>query len=406
MDRSLATPVRSHTTAPARRGRPARPSRKPLPPIPLQRPELPEPAAILEYYELSRQANFYSNGGPCATLLSERLSEYLGGETHCIPVSNCTVGLMVALRAACGRRRGPRRRVLCPSYTFTATGCAVAWCDFDPVFVDVEPDGWHINPDQLEIELSRYAGSVKGVLACATFGTAPSGEQRAAWRAICASHDVPLVIDSAPGFGALDEFGRRLGGLGDVEVFSFHATKPFAIGEGGMIATPDPELAKRIRRLLNFGLERGSRASAEIGLNGKMSELHAATGLAMLDMFDDVLRRRRANARRLSDTIAHLPYTHQRGAVDSTWQIFHLQAPSPAVRARCVELAPAYGVELRTMHDPSLHRQPAFARHATGCLDVTDRLGARALALPMANDLPDHAFERIPALLATAAAAG
>jgi dTDP-4-amino-4,6-dideoxygalactose transaminase len=402
MESPLVSVEPTWTPAPKRRVQPER-SRSPLKPvIPLQHPELPPPEAILAYYELARDASFYSNGGPCATLLAESLSCYLGGRTRSIPVSNCTAGLMVALRAACGQPDGRRRHVLCPSYTFTATACAIAWSGFEPVFVDVEPEGWHMDPDRLEDTLRKHANTVAGVLACATFGTAPPNAQRMAWRESCEQHAVPLLIDAAPGFGALDENGRRIGSLGDTEIFSFHATKPFAIGEGGAIVTGDHELEDRITRLINFGLERASRSSREIGLNAKMSELHAATALAMLDRFEDVLRRRRANAERLQAATAHLPYTDQHGASRSTWQIFHLLAPSPAVRARCLELAPKHGIEIRTMHDPALHHQPAFSDHAHGPLPVSDFLAERALALPMANELPEDAFERIPALLEAA----
>jgi dTDP-4-amino-4,6-dideoxygalactose transaminase len=402
MERSLVTATRPRTPPPNRRAQAVRVGSPLKPVIPLQHPELPPPEEILRYYELAREASFYSNGGPCATLLSESLSSYLGVHTRSVPVSNCTTGLMVALRAACGQPTQHRRRVLCPAYTFTATGCAIAWSGFEPVFVDVDLDGWHMDPNELDGALREYAGTVAGVLACATFGTAPPNEQRAAWRTSCESHGVPLLIDAAPGFGALDEDGRRIGGLGDTEIFSFHATKPFAIGEGGLIVPKDAELEQRIMRLMNFGLARSSRASTEIGLNAKMSELHAATALAMLDGFDDVLRRRRANAERLRGASAHLPFTFQRGSSRSTWQILPLLAPSAAVRTRCLELAPKHGIEIRTMHDPALHRQPAFAGFAHGHLEVTDSLAERALALPMANELPEDAFERIPALLEAA----
>ena len=383
-------------------GVPWSPVAEPL--IPLQRPELPPPAAIMEYYQLACDASFYSNGGPCATLLSQRLGAYLGGEVFCIPVSNCTAGLMVALRAACGSAGDERRIVLCPSYTFTATGGAIAWAGFDPVFVDVEADGWHMSPAALAAALERHGDAVAGVLACATFGTAPSREQRAAWRAECERHGVPLLIDSAPGFGASDEDGRPIGGLGDTEIFSFHATKPFAIGEGGLIVTADADLAARAVRFTNFGLARGSRASSEIGLNAKMSELHAATALAMLDRIDDVVARRRGNAERLRAAARGLPLTFQRGSERSTWQLFHLLAPDAAVRQRCLELAPTWGIEIRTMHDPPLHRQPAYARCEHDGLPVTEALAERALALPMANALSGDAYDRIPAFLAAATA--
>src|SRR5918998_4597710 len=221
--------------------------------VPFQQPQLPPPAAIMEYYALSQAASFYSNGGPCSRLLSERLEAYLGSGAYCIPVSNCTAGLMVALRAAVGAPRGRRRRILTPSYTFTATACAIEWAGYEATFVDIEPHGWHLSPTALEAAFEQFGDEVAGVLACATFGTAPPDSQRAAWREACHRRRVPLLVDSAPGFGALDEHGRPLGAQGDTEIFSFHATKPFAIGEGGLIVTTDPDEAARVSRLVNFG---------------------------------------------------------------------------------------------------------------------------------------------------------
>jgi dTDP-4-amino-4,6-dideoxygalactose transaminase len=409
MARSATRPVTSPApalTAPAAARVAAAPALRPGPKavIRLQHPEPPAPQDIFKYYDLAREAAFYSNGGPCATLLSEHLGYYLGSDTIAIPVGNCTVGLMVALRGACGAPAGTRRRIITPSYTFTATACAISWAGFEPVFVDVETDGWHIDPAALEDALDNYGETVAGVLACATFGTPPASVQRSAWRSACERRGLPLLVDSAPGFGATDDQGRPLGGLGDTEIFSFHATKPFAVGEGGLIATSDAELAERIGRLINFGLEPGSRASVDIGINAKMSELHAAAGLAMLDRIDDVVRRRRLNAQRLHQAIADLPYGLQAGSDRSTWQIFHLLAPTPEIRDRCLELAPQHAIEIRTMHAPVLHTQPAFAGAEHGPLPVTESLGERALALPMANQLPEDAYERIPALLRAACA--
>jgi dTDP-4-amino-4,6-dideoxygalactose transaminase len=135
-----------------------------------------------------------------------------------------------------------------------------------------------------------------------------------------------------------------------------------------------------------------------------MSELHAAAGLAMLDRIDDVVRRRRLNAQRLQEAVADLPYRLQAGSDRSTWQIFHLLAPTPEIRERCVQLAPEHAIEIRTMHAPVLHLQQAFAHAERGPLPVTESLGERALALPMANQLPEDAYERIPALLRAACA--
>ena len=370
--------------------------------LPVQRPQLPPPEAIFDYYRASVDSGWFANGGPCAQLLARRIEERLGGHVFGVPVANCTAGLMAALRAACGAPDAGRRLVLTPSFTFTATAGAIEWAGFEPAFVDIEPDGWHLDPVALDEALEHFGSAVAGVLACSTFGSAPTTEQRAAWRAACERHGVPLIVDSAPGFGSVDEHGCPLGAAGDTEVFSFHATKPFACGEGGMVVTADAELAAHVARLVNFGLEPGTRTSTESGFNGKMSELHAATGLAMLDRLDAVLRTRRERAARLHAEIGHDRVAIQRGAAGSAWQFFHGLLPDAAQRARLVELAEPHAVQLRTLHDPPLHRHPAYARHPRRDLTVTEDIAARSVAMPMANDLADDEIARIATLVGAA----
>ena len=106
---------------------------------------------------------------------------------------------------------------------------------------------------------------------------------REAWRATCDAAGVPLVVDSAAAFGARDEHRRLVGSDGATHVFSFHVTKPFAVGEGGLLVTGDAEVARRAESLVNFGIDGPERTSAVAGINAKMSELHAAGALAMLD---------------------------------------------------------------------------------------------------------------------------
>ena len=353
----------------------------------------------MRYYALAEEARFYSNGGPCQRLLTDRLQQYLGGATHIMPVSNATVGLMAAVRGACGMRTDSRPVILTPAYTFTATAAAIEW----PLRARVRR---HRAP-RLAPGPGLARGRVRalwrsgrrGARLCDVRHRAIRGAA-SAWRDLCDAHGVPLMIDSAPGFGTRDADGVLLGAEGDIEIFSFHATKPFSAGEGGIVATADPELAARIGRMINFGLEPGTRISADIGFNGKMSELHAAAALAMLDRIDDVVALRQGHARRLRAAIgpdAHLQF--QADSATSTWQIFHVLTPTPEMRDRVLALAPEHGVEVRTMHDPALHTHPAYANCRRMPLPVTEAASARALALPMANELSDEAIARIAGLV-------
>jgi dTDP-4-amino-4,6-dideoxygalactose transaminase len=363
------------------------------------RPELPPLDDIARYYALSEEAHFYSNGGPCNQRLATRLAAYVGS-AGCVPVSSCTLGLMAALREACGTPTGGRKLIATPSFTFTATSCAIRWAGFEPLFVDVDPDSWQVDPEALEAALAQHEGSVAGVMGCSTFGTPAPALIREAWRRTCATWGVPLLIDSAAGFGAVDDEGRRLGGLGDTEVFSFHATKPFAIGEGGAVMTADPDMAARIARTINFGIDPGSQTSVLAGLNAKMSELQSAAGLAMLDRFDDALSSRRATAKGLQARLAKYPLTYQSGSSGSTWQGFQLLMPDGASRRRAVTLAEELRVEVRTYFDPPLHRHPAFAQApVAGDLAVTERIAGRSLSLPMASALGPRPIARISALM-------
>ncbi len=365
-------------------------------------PEVPSLTEIARYYALAEDAGFYSNGGPCARLLSRRLAAELGADVAVVPVANCTLGLMAALRALCGEPTARRSLIAVPSYTFTATACAIVWSGFEPLFVDVEPGSWQMDADALRTVLEAAEGRVAGVMGCSTFGTAPPDETRVGWRAAAAAAGVPLLLDSAGGFGAVTPGGARVGALGETEIFSFHATKPFAVGEGGAVVTPDPQVAARVERLINFGMEAGGRSSDVAGINAKMSELHAATALAMLDRYPASLARRRATAARLRAALERRGrVAFQAGAEGGTWQVCQALAASGAEREAILAAATAAGVQARAYFDPPVHRQPAFARWAPReGLAVTDDVAARSLSLPMANELTDEQIERIAAVTA------
>ena len=373
---------------------------RPMPPgaadtvLRFQRPRMPDGDRIEAYLTHSRELGWFSNGGPCLQLLTERIEARVG--TEFVPVASGTTGLLAAVSAVTASVSGTARRALMPSFTFPATAQAALWNGLEPLLLDVGADHWHMDPAALERALEAYEGEIAVVLAVSSFGTPPPVEVRTRWEQACARAGVPLVVDSAAGFGAVAADGCPIGGQGDVEVVSFHATKPFAIGEGGGLFTRNGELAAQLRSTINFGFAADRSVVAPLALNGKMSELHAATALAVLDELDEILDARRATARRIR-AAARPGLTWQRECERSTWQFVPVAFESSDARDATIAASGAT-IETRVYYAP-LHQMAVFVRYTPGKLPVTDALASRVLALPMANDLSSHETELIAQLL-------
>lgn len=361
------------------------------PRIPFQAPTMPASEAIDLYFSKSRGERYFSNGGPCAQLLEERIAERVGSR-HAIVVNNATTGLIVSARAAFARRRRDGFVIL-PSFTFAATVTAVLWAGYEPLFCDVDAANLHMEPNCLGTLLRNYGGSVAGVLACSTFGVAPPAETSAAWESLCESSGVPLLVDSAAGFGSLFPSGKPLGNQGMAEVFSFHATKPFAMGEGGAVTTNDDELAAEIRMLINFGFDASRSVAGLPGINGKIPEILCAIGLAVNDGFDSVLATRRRLAARMVRGLTGSGALSQANLLDAAVQFVPIVVEADR-RPHVLAALEGARIQVRTYFDPALHQMPAFCRYPHGSLSTTDDLTRRVVSLPFANEMSDeHADE-------------
>jgi dTDP-4-amino-4,6-dideoxygalactose transaminase len=363
-----------------------------------QQPSFPSAAAIERYLAAARDERWFSNSGPCWRLLRDRLAASTSCE--CVPVANATLGLIVAIAAL--RPRGPGRahQALVPSFAFAASAQAAVWNGLAPVFVDIDPEHWHVAPAALESALARRRGEIAVVIALSSFGTPPPPQVRERWEETCSTAGVPLVVDSAAGFGASAADGRPIGSQGDAEVVSFHAVKPLAAGEGGAVFTRDPDLAAEVLSLTGFALDERKSATRRDGINAKMSEHTAAVSLAALDEFPAALAARRAAAAQI---LAELPegFRPQAEHERSTWQFVPVSAPSAETRDQVLAAA-GEGLELRTYYDP-LHRMPAFEECGRADdLTATRELSGRILSLPMATDLQPDEIAAIGASLRAA----
>ena len=185
--------------------------------------------------------------------------------------------------------RAERRIALVPSFTFAAGPLVLRSLGFDIMFVEIDRVSWQPDFNQVRRFLKRRGTDTAGILLTSTFGVANA--DIASWEELAADHDVPLVVDSAAGFGSRYASGEVLGSRGTCEVFSFHATKVVAIGEGGAISSTNRELIAEIDKKKNFGFDE-NRESVSPGTNAKLPELSCAIGLRQLDVLAERIAQR------------------------------------------------------------------------------------------------------------------
>jgi dTDP-4-amino-4,6-dideoxygalactose transaminase len=343
----------------------------------------------------ARLASSYDLGvltnGPLVRGFEEATAERLG-VAHVVATSSCTTGLMLAVQAVAERGKA----VLMPSFTFSATAHAATWAGAVPAFADCDPGTF-----LLEEDVALDGAGV--VMATHTFGAPchPSALEDRAREA-----GLPLVFDAAHAFGSTHR-GRPVGGFGTAEVFSLTPTKPLVAGEGGLVATGDAALAETLRHGRDYG-NPGDYDTSFAGLNGRMSELHAAVGLESLEDFDEHLARRRALADRYRRQLAGVPGVRMQQVDDgdrSTYKDLTVAvepAAFGATRDDLVAALRAEGVDTRCYFSPPVHRQASYRGVGTppGGLPRTDRLAAEVVSLPIWPDLPPAAVDRVAAVVA------
>ena len=254
--------------------------------FPYLKPSLPAPETWVGYLEESYRQKYFSNFGPLATRLADRMTAtYLRDGYKGVLCASNTAGLIAALQAL----SLAGKKVAIPDFTFAATPQAVFAAGAEPVVCDIDPVTWELSAEGLAAAFEAHP-DIACVIHVRPFGLVRDIEPI---RALCRSRELPLIVDAAAGLGAPSDKAVFGSSDGEIEVFSLHATKVFAIGEGGFIAAPG-EMMKKIKAAMNFGFN-ADRTYGE-GQNAKIDEFRAAIGLAMLQMMDDAVERRRKHA--------------------------------------------------------------------------------------------------------------
>lgn len=352
--------------------------------------ELQEIAAVLESGFLTQ--------GPKTAAFERAVAERIGCR-YAFATSSCTTALHLSLTAL---GVGPGDEVLVADFTFPATANVVVQLGATPVLVDINLETFTMDPADLERKITPRS---KVILPVDAFGCAADFDPILT---IAAEHNLPALEDAATALGTT-YYQRYCGNIATLGCFSFHPRKVITTGEGGMIATNDPELAEKIALLRSHGgVKDGFRFRYEAaGFNYRMSETQSAIGLAQMEKLAGIIRRRRSLAASLSQRLEGIPGV--RLPREPAWgghiyQSYVVLLDEPLDRDAIVEAMRARGVET-TLGSYALHDQPFFQRtygYRAGQLPNSHAAFLRALTLPLYPQMSEAELDQVAEALQAA----
>ena len=345
------------------------------------------------------EANWISSAGPVVREFEQRFAEAVGCEFG-VACSSGTAALHLAL-AALGL--GPGDEVILPTFTMVATANAVTYCGARPVLVDCTPDTWNMDVHAIE---DRITAQTRAIIVVHIYG---HPVDMAPVQALARRHGLWVVEDAAEAHGAHYR-GQPVGSLGDVATFSMYANKNLTTGEGGVVTTNNPEIARRAQTLRDqaFSPERHFWHRYR-GFNYRMTSMQAAVGLAQTERFAELIEARCALARRYAERLSHLPgltLPVERAEVMNVYWMFGVVVQNAFGISRDMlrmQLAEK-GIETRCFFIP-MHRQPIYAPDFVDQrFPVADELCRRGLYLPTFAGLGEGEVDYICGAMAHARA--
>jgi dTDP-4-amino-4,6-dideoxygalactose transaminase len=335
-----------------------------------------------------------TNNGPFVQELEQKLADYLNVK-HCIAMCNATVALEIAARAL-----SLHGEVIVPSFTFVASAHALQWQEITPVFCDVDPHTHNIDPAKIE---NLITPRTTGILGVHVWGRACDVE---ALSAIAHKHQLKLMFDAAHAFACTHQ-GQMIGGFGDAEVFSFHATKFFNSFEGGAITTNNDALAEKIRSMRNFGFA-GMDNVTNIGTNGKMSEVSAAMGLTSLESLSEFIEVNKSNyyayAKGLAG-ISGLKLVSYDDEEKNNYQYIVIEVDEGSAginRDLLVKILQAENIRARRYFFPGCHQMEPYLSYFPNAglvLPETEKLTQKVLQLPTGTSVGQKDISQISDLI-------
>ena len=332
--------------------------------------------------------------GPEVTALEAALAKFSGAR-HVIACASGTDALLMVLMA---KQLGPGDAVLCPSFTFCATGEAVALTGATPVFVDVDEATFNMDAASLERGIAsakRLGLKPRAVIPVDLFGQSADHD---AVGAIAAAEGLFVLDDAAQGFGASYK-GRRLGTFGLATATSFFPAKPLGcFGDGGAIFTDDDELAERLRSIRVHGQGSNKYDNVRLGLTARLDTMQAAILIEKLGIFEDEIAARNEVAERYARGLGNVVTVPRLAeGCTSVWAQYTIRLPKGANRDGFAAALKAQGIPSAIYYPKSMHQQTAYRDFpvADGGLPVSERLSDDVISLPMHAYLDEPTQARI-----------
>ena len=299
------------------------------------------------------------------------------GMKHAVAVNSGGSALFLALKAL---GIGPGDEVIVPDFTMIATAAAVSHCGATPVFVDSSEHSFNIDPAKIE---EKITPKTKMIMPVHIYGEPCDMD---AIMAIAKKHNLLVVEDAAEAHGAKYK-DKLVGTFGHANCFSFYANKIMTTGEGGMIVTNDDELAERLRHMRGYDFDDEKHFwHKTIAWNLRMSALGAALGLAQLKRLDELIEKRRANAKYYMEGLADVPGIRFFPEPPDTFCVFWMFGILVSRMDELMDFLGRNGIETRTFFIP-MHAQPVYSQQ--GDFKWSDHYGANGLYLPSSSQLSD-----------------
>ncbi len=326
------------------------------------------------------ESRWLTNNGEYLVELEERLKVRFN--TSCVTVSNGTLALMLALETI---GLNSDAQIITTPFSFVATTSSILWEKYEPVFVDIAPETFNIDPDKIE---EKITDKTKAILAVHVFGN-PCDVER--MEQIAMAHNLKIIYDAAHCFDVFYN-DNSVYKFGDLATASFHATKVFHTIEGGAIFSDNVDLIEKTRKLRNFGFdEKGD--IVEVGINAKMNEFQAAMGLLNLDLVDEEIRKREQRCNLYKELLNGTGVSFQQLNPRMTkynYIYMPILFPSNRVRESVFEELYSNGYNSRRYFYPSLN-----SIFSSEDCPISEDISSRILHLPLYGDLELDHVEKI-----------